>query len=48
MMNGHAPLTQLLESAEEVIIPTTVLGECMPVTRGGRGGRPTDGNSMNF
>jgi predicted nucleic acid-binding protein len=27
MMNGHAPLTQLLESAEEVIIPTTVLGE---------------------
>lgn len=27
MMGGHAPLTQLLESAEEVLVPATVLGE---------------------
>ena len=27
LMSGHAPLTQLLESAEEVLVPTTVLGE---------------------
>jgi tRNA(fMet)-specific endonuclease VapC len=26
-MGGHAPLTQLLESAEEVLVPATVLGE---------------------
>ena len=27
LMRGHDPLTQLLESAEEVLIPATVLGE---------------------
>jgi tRNA(fMet)-specific endonuclease VapC len=27
LMGGHAPLTQLLESAEEVLVPVTVLGE---------------------
>ena len=27
LMGGHAPLTQLLESADEVLVPTTVLGE---------------------
>lgn len=27
MMKGHAPLTELLESAEEVLVPATVLGE---------------------
>ena len=27
LMGGHAPLTQLLESAEEVLVPATVLGE---------------------
>lgn len=27
LMRGHPPLTQLLESAEEVLIPATVLGE---------------------
>jgi tRNA(fMet)-specific endonuclease VapC len=27
LMGGHAPLTQLLESADEVLVPVTVLGE---------------------
>lgn len=27
LMKGHTPLTQLLESSEEVLIPSTVLGE---------------------
>lgn len=27
LMGGHAPLTQLLESADEVLVPSTVLGE---------------------
>ena len=27
LMRGHDPLTQLLESADEVLIPATVLGE---------------------
>ena len=27
MMNGHAPLTQLIELADEILIPVTVLGE---------------------
>jgi predicted nucleic acid-binding protein len=27
MMKGHAPLTELLEAAEEVLVPATVLGE---------------------
>lgn len=27
LMKGHAPLTELLESADEVLIPATVLGE---------------------
>jgi tRNA(fMet)-specific endonuclease VapC len=27
LMGGHAPLTQLLESADEVLVPATVLGE---------------------
>jgi len=27
LMGGHAPLTQLLESVEEVLIPATVIGE---------------------
>ncbi len=27
LMGGHAQLTQLLESAEEVLVPATVLGE---------------------
>jgi tRNA(fMet)-specific endonuclease VapC len=27
LMGGHAPLTQLLESCEEVLLPATVLGE---------------------
>jgi tRNA(fMet)-specific endonuclease VapC len=26
-MGGHAPLTQLLEASEEVLMPATVLGE---------------------
>ncbi len=27
LMRGHAPLTQLLESVDEVMVPATVLGE---------------------
>jgi tRNA(fMet)-specific endonuclease VapC len=27
LMGGHVPLTQLLESSEEVLLPATVLGE---------------------
>jgi tRNA(fMet)-specific endonuclease VapC len=27
LMGGHAPLTQLLESADDVLVPATVLGE---------------------
>ena len=27
LMSGHAPLTQLLESADEILVPATVLGE---------------------
>ena len=27
LMGGHAPLTRLLESAEKVLVPATVLGE---------------------
>ena len=27
LMGGHAPLTQLLESADDVLVPVTVLGE---------------------
>jgi tRNA(fMet)-specific endonuclease VapC len=27
LMSGHAPLTQLLESVDDVLIPATVLGE---------------------
>ena len=27
LMRGHDPLTQLLESADEILIPATVLGE---------------------
>jgi tRNA(fMet)-specific endonuclease VapC len=27
LMGGHVPLTQLLESCEEVLLPATVLGE---------------------
>lgn len=27
LMRGHAPLTALLESADEVLVPVTVLGE---------------------
>ena len=27
LMGGHAPLSQLLESADEVFVPVTVLGE---------------------
>ena len=27
LMGGHAPLTQLLESADELLVPATVLGE---------------------
>lgn len=27
LMGGHAPLTRLLESADDVLIPATVLGE---------------------
>jgi tRNA(fMet)-specific endonuclease VapC len=27
LMKGHAPLTELLESADEILIPATVLGE---------------------
>ncbi len=27
LMGGHAPLTRLLESADEVLLPVTVLGE---------------------
>ena len=27
LMKGHAPLTELLESAEEILVPITVLGE---------------------
>jgi tRNA(fMet)-specific endonuclease VapC len=27
LMGGHGPLTQLLESCEEVLLPATVLGE---------------------
>ena len=27
LMGGHLPLTQLLESADEVLVPATVLGE---------------------
>ena len=26
-MGGHAPLTELLESADEILLPATVLGE---------------------
>jgi predicted nucleic acid-binding protein len=27
LMSGHAPLTEVLESADEVLVPATVLGE---------------------
>ena len=27
LMGGHAPLTELLESADEILLPATVLGE---------------------
>ncbi len=27
LMKGHPPLTELLESAEEILVPATVLGE---------------------